>query len=67
MLAWRFSDGAIVSISEFLYYFTTPDSIRQAKAAAATVRMSLDLLNLDLPESSSPDENTVRYFLRDAH
>lgn len=48
MLAWRFFDGASVSVPDFLYFFTTPVAVREAKAAAAAVRMSLDLLNLEV-------------------
>lgn len=48
LLALRFFDGTSVSVAEFLTFFTTPAATRQAKAAASAVRMSLDLLDLDI-------------------
>jgi hypothetical protein len=48
LLALRFFDGQCVSVAEFLNFFTTPAATRQAKAAASAVRMSLDLLDLDV-------------------
>ena len=50
IIAFRFFDGTSVSVSEFLNFFSTPAAIREAKAAAAAVRMSLDLLALDINE-----------------
>lgn len=51
IIALRFSDGSgFVSIPEFLEFFTTPATMRMAKAATAAVRMSLDLLQLTADE-----------------
>jgi hypothetical protein len=48
LLAWRFFDGTAVSVAEFLGFFNTSDQVREAKAASECVRMSLDLLQLDV-------------------
>jgi hypothetical protein len=55
LIALRFFDGSSVSVAEFLNFFTTPAATRQAKAAAAAVRMSLDLLDLDISLSEFPE------------
>jgi hypothetical protein len=55
----RFDDGhGSVSIPEFIDFFVTPPSIRNAKAAASAVRMSLDLFSLDieLQDNIDPDD-----------
>ncbi len=45
----RFEDGSgSVSIPEYLEFFSIPHELRNAKTAASAVRMSLDLLELDV-------------------
>lgn len=66
----RFGDGSgYVSIPDFLEFFTTPEQVRTAKASAAAVRMSLDLLQMEQEEDQElgndteevdVDENLVR-------
>lgn len=49
IISLRFDDGfGSVSVPEFLDFFSTPVDVRTAKQAANAVRMSLDLLELDV-------------------
>lgn len=51
IIALRFGDGSgLVSVPEFLEFFTTPQQVRLAKSATAAVRMSIDLLQLTADE-----------------
>lgn len=48
MVSMRFlEENNNVSVAEFLEYFSSPSVVRQAKAATAAVRMSLDYLQID--------------------
>ena len=48
MISMRFLiEDNRVSVTEFLDYFLSPQSVRQAKAATAAVRMSLEYLQID--------------------
>ncbi len=48
MLSLRFFDGAIVSVTEFLAFFSTPEDIRLAKTANDAVQMNQEMLELTL-------------------
>eukprot|EP01039_Chlorochromonas_danica_P003951 gene3952-4323_t len=49
VIALRFEDGfGYVVIPDFLDFFSTPQDVRAARLAANAVRMSLDLLELDI-------------------
>jgi hypothetical protein len=47
ILSFRFYDGSTVSVPEFIDFFTSSSSSRAAKSAAAAVRASLNMLQLE--------------------
>lgn len=56
MISIRFGNGyGSVSVPDFLEYFTTPPQIRVAKASTSAVRMSLDLLQLEMGMDETVD------------
>ena len=47
-LSLKFFDGNVVSVPEFLDFFTSDAQARTARAATSAVRVSLDMLQLDV-------------------
>ena len=53
VISIRFGNGyGSVSVPDFLEYFTTPPQVRVAKASTSAVRMSLDLLQLEMDQTA---------------
>jgi len=52
VLSLRFYDGSTVSVPEFIDFFTCSSSTRVAKSAAAAVRASLNMLQLEAPKDN---------------
>lgn len=55
VLALRFYDGSTVCVPEFIDFFTSSASTRVARAAAAAVRVSLNILQLEVDDTAATD------------
>ena len=62
VISIRFGNGyGSVSVPDFLEYFTTPPQVRVAKASTSAVRMSLDLLQLEMDMDQTVDvKNSIQ-------